>query len=178
MERVNDNTGLRLQTDSIREHLKEKAKKAREELSKERSKRYQSIVEMEEQNESRINNHRTIDQQTNREKKTMVRKQEEKKREVVSRHQANRIKHIHLNKSIDAQDLNSKTERGEKEMARLMAFEQELIKKNSESLQASQVMQSKFKSMFTQDTSTSHLPEIRARCNQSQKPTTSQTIMI
>jgi hypothetical protein len=51
-----------------------------------------------------------------------------------------------------------------------MTYEQELLKKNSESLQASQVMKHKFNEVFTtvsSNNSSRMLPEIRVRTNNS-----------
>lgn len=109
----------------------------------------------------------------------MVLRQEDMKREAVSRHKAERVHRIRLNKSIDAGDMNSKTERQEKELAYMMAFEQELLKKNSESLQASQVMRNKFNSVFPSTNNSSRfLPEIRSRTNHSQHSNPNQSVVI
>jgi hypothetical protein len=74
----------------------------------------------------------------------MVKFQEEQKRESVSRHVEERKISIHLNKSIDSQTLIKEKEKREMELSRLIRYEQELLKKNSESLQASQVMRHRF----------------------------------
>lgn len=50
---------------------------------------------------------------------------------------------------MDSSALSRKAEQSEQELSRLMAYEQQLIKKNSESLQASQVMRHKFNEVFT-----------------------------
>ena len=66
--------------------------------------------------------------------------------------------------------MSRKAERGEEELSRMMMYEQELLKKSSESLQASQVMKHKFNEVFAtistiSGNSSRFLPEIRAKTN-------------
>ena len=75
-----------------------------------------------------------------------------------------------MNKSIDSSTLIKKAGQGEDEMSRLVAYEQELLKKNSESLQASQIVRRRFNEMFTTantNRNNSYLPEIKPRANSS-----------
>jgi len=99
---------------------------------------------------------------------------ESKKRESISRHIEDKYRNILSNKSIDSSRIQSKTKLQEEELERLMKYEQELMQKNTESLQASQVMKNRYNQVFinsnsstTQSSRSRVLPEIRARTNNS-----------
>jgi hypothetical protein len=113
----------------------------------------------------------------NRERKLQVRFQEELKRESLSRHREKKVESVRIGKSMDSGSLTDRAQKGEAELSRLMEYEQELLKKSSDSLQASQVMRHKFNEVFATISTSRLLPEIRGR-TQTGKHTASTELVI
>ena len=92
-----------------------------------------------------------------------MREQEEEKKMKVSRYLESRVRETIELKSLDTDRVMSKATQREKELERLSKMEEEMVKRNSESVQVSQEMRNKLRQVMGDERVYLKLPNLRSR---------------
>lgn len=171
-------TELKEKNDQLRLQIRDRIKEARKSVMDNKLEMSQLVIQEFNQNEQRIKEYKEQDIELNRSKKIAILQYHEQKRENIKQHMENKIKTTLFGKSKDSRYLSIQADSLNKELESMMEHEKKLVHENSQSLQASQVMKSKFKDVLclSERSPSYKLPEIRSKTNASKQTNNSDLL--